>query len=128
MEMDYGIIENLVIKGENAGNQYFLLFPLCFQKASFPGLLKNRIVCGKVSTILGIHFGPLSCRLTYMACVNNVVLFYMPFYPNYFQTITWVNQAFVISFWSRFLIKKKTCISHLAILLHMCSKQFSLYV
>ena len=31
-------VENMVGKGENAGNQHYLLFPLCFQKASFTGL------------------------------------------------------------------------------------------
>ena len=29
-----GLVENIVGKGENAGYQYFLLFPQCFQKAS----------------------------------------------------------------------------------------------
>ena len=33
-------IENMVGKGENAGYQHFLLFPQCFQKASFSGSLK----------------------------------------------------------------------------------------
>ena len=37
--------ENIVEKGENAGYQYFLIFPLCFQKPSFSGLLKVRTVC-----------------------------------------------------------------------------------
>ena len=37
-------VENIVGKGENAGNQHFLLFPQCFQKASFLGLLKVGIV------------------------------------------------------------------------------------
>ena len=32
-------IENIVGKGENAGNQHFLLFPQCFQKAFFSLLL-----------------------------------------------------------------------------------------
>ena len=36
--------ENIVGKEENAGNQHFLLFLQCFQKASFTGLLKVRIV------------------------------------------------------------------------------------
>ena len=31
----FGRIENIVGKGENAGCQHFLLFPQCFQKASF---------------------------------------------------------------------------------------------
>ena len=33
-------IENIVGKEENAGYQHFLLFPPCFQKGTFPGLLK----------------------------------------------------------------------------------------
>ena len=36
--------ENNVEKGENAGYQHFLLFPQCFQKASFSGSLKVGIV------------------------------------------------------------------------------------
>ena len=39
-----GWIENIVGKGENAGFQHFLLFPQCFQKASFFGWLKVGIV------------------------------------------------------------------------------------
>ena len=37
-------IENIVGKGENAGNQHFLLFPQCSQKLSFLGLLKVGIL------------------------------------------------------------------------------------
>ena len=37
-------LENIVGKGENAGYQHFLLFPQCFQKASFSGWLKVGIV------------------------------------------------------------------------------------
>ena len=33
-------VENIMGKGENAGNQHFLLFPQCFQRAYYPGLLK----------------------------------------------------------------------------------------
>ena len=36
-----GRIEN-VGKGENAGNQHFLLFPPCFQKTSSMGVDKSR--------------------------------------------------------------------------------------
>ena len=36
----YEGVENIVGKGENAGVQHFLLFPQCFQKASFLGSLK----------------------------------------------------------------------------------------
>ena len=37
-------IENIAEKGENVGYQHFLLFPQCFQKASFSGSLKVLIV------------------------------------------------------------------------------------
>ena len=37
-------IENIVGKGENAGYQHFLLFQQCFQKLSFPEVLKVGIV------------------------------------------------------------------------------------
>ena len=44
MELSYEGIENIVGKEENAGYQHFLLFQLCFQKASFQYSLKLRIV------------------------------------------------------------------------------------
>ena len=37
-------VENIVVKGENAGYQHFLLFPQCFQKVPFTVLLKVGIV------------------------------------------------------------------------------------
>ena len=37
-------IENTVGKGENAGNQHFLLFPQCFPKPSSLGSLKVGIM------------------------------------------------------------------------------------
>ena len=40
----YDRVENTVGKGENAGYQHFLLFPQCFQKASFPEASKGAIV------------------------------------------------------------------------------------
>ena len=39
-----GWVENSVGKGKNAGYQHFLLFPQCFQRASFSRLLKVKIV------------------------------------------------------------------------------------
>ena len=39
-----GRVENSMGKGENAGYQHFLLFPQCFQKVSYTGLLKVVIV------------------------------------------------------------------------------------
>ena len=37
-------VENIVGKGENAGYQRFLFFPLCFLQASFSGVSKVGIV------------------------------------------------------------------------------------
>ena len=44
MKFVMGRVENIVGKGENAGYQHFLLFPQCFQKASFRESLKVGIV------------------------------------------------------------------------------------
>ena len=38
------MVESLVGKGEDIGYQNFLLFPQCFQKLSFPEILKVGIV------------------------------------------------------------------------------------
>ena len=38
-------IENILGKGENAGNQHFLLFPQCSEKAFFSDSSKGVIVC-----------------------------------------------------------------------------------
>ena len=43
--------KKIVEKGENAGYQHFLLFPQCFQKVSFSGSLKVRIVWQRVNLI-----------------------------------------------------------------------------
>ena len=42
--------ENNVGKGENAGYEHFLLFPKCFQKASFSRSVKVGIVWERVKT------------------------------------------------------------------------------
>ena len=42
-------VENTVGKGENAGNQHFLLFPQCFPKPPFLGSLKVDIVWQRVN-------------------------------------------------------------------------------
>ena len=44
LKFGFGRVENIVIKGENAGYQHFFLFPQFFQKASFSRFLKVRIV------------------------------------------------------------------------------------
>ena len=43
-------VENIVGKGENAGYQHFLLFPQCYEKASFTGTSKGVIVWEWVNT------------------------------------------------------------------------------
>ena len=44
-------LENIVGKGENAGNQHFLLFLLCFQNTSFPGSLKLRTLWKRINPL-----------------------------------------------------------------------------
>ena len=46
-----GRVENIAEKGENAGNQHFLLFPPCFQKPSVSELLKVRIVWKRFNSL-----------------------------------------------------------------------------
>ena len=36
------VLKKIVEKGENGRNQHFVLFPQCFQKASFLGVVKKR--------------------------------------------------------------------------------------
>ena len=51
-------VENIVGKAGNAGYQYFLLFPQCFQKATFPGWLKVGIVWERVLKSYLLKQGP----------------------------------------------------------------------
>ena len=44
VKLALGRSENIVGKGENAGYQHFLLFPQCFQKATYSQSLKVVIV------------------------------------------------------------------------------------
>ena len=44
MISDFDRVENIAGKGENTNHQHFVLFPQCFQKAPFWGLLKVMIV------------------------------------------------------------------------------------
>ena len=43
--------ENIVGKGENAGYQYFLLFPQCVQKPSCPRSLKSVLCCKELTPV-----------------------------------------------------------------------------
>ena len=47
----YDMVENIVGKGENAGDQHFLLYPQCFQNVCFSGSLIVGIVWEKVICI-----------------------------------------------------------------------------
>ena len=49
LKFDLEKSESIAGKGENAGYQYFLLFPQCFQKLSFSGALKVGIVWWSVN-------------------------------------------------------------------------------
>ena len=51
LNFDIGRVENIVGKGGNAGYQHFVLFPQCFQKPSFSGLLKVGIVLERVKLL-----------------------------------------------------------------------------
>ena len=57
-----GRVENIVGKGENAGNQHFLLFPKCFQKPPFLGTLsrdcviKSRVTFSDKLHLLQVYF------------------------------------------------------------------------
>ena len=42
MKIVFERVENIVGKGENAGYQHILLFPQCFQKASFLKIVNSR--------------------------------------------------------------------------------------
>ena len=56
-------VENIVGKGDNAGCQHFFLFPQCFQKSSFTGLLKIWIVWKKVKATVDLEEQGLSVTL-----------------------------------------------------------------
>ena len=45
-------VENIVGKGEYAGDKHFLLFPQCFQQLSFPEVLKVGIVWERVKCVI----------------------------------------------------------------------------
>ena len=62
-------VENTVGKGEIARYEQFLLFPLCFQKACFPGASKDVIVWEWVNTGFRI------ISLTYRRPVHTSILF-----------------------------------------------------
>ena len=47
VKLDYNRVEKIVGKGENAGDQHFLLFPRCFLKDSFSRLLNSDLYRGK---------------------------------------------------------------------------------
>ena len=42
LKLVFGMSENIMRKGENAGYQHVLFFPLCFKKASILGVIKSQ--------------------------------------------------------------------------------------
>ena len=58
----YDRVEKIVGKGENAGYQHFLLFPQCFQKASFPEASKGVIVWEWVNRLTSALM-PYKCKI-----------------------------------------------------------------
>ena len=61
--------ENIVVKGENTGNQHFLLFPQCFQKAPSSGFEKFGIVWYRFKlhiTECAISVVPISTNLAFI--------------------------------------------------------------
>ena len=64
-------VENILGKGENAGDQHFLLFPQCFEKASFPDTSKDVIVWEWVKTCECICFSCLA-KVTAKNAINRV--------------------------------------------------------
>ena len=69
-----GMVENIVGKGENAGCQHFLLFPQCFQKASFSGIVWERVkVKGEKSTRKKVQY----CQGDGIGIFRNVDFFFL---------------------------------------------------
>ena len=56
------MVENIMGEGENAGYQRFLLFPQCFQKASYTELLKVGIVWYKINSVSASFLTKLSLQ------------------------------------------------------------------
>ena len=55
---------------ENAGNQHFLLFPQCFQKAAFSRSLKPGL-CGKELIVLSANSNPLPSLCQHHVCKHH---------------------------------------------------------
>ena len=77
MTFDLGRVENIVGKGENAGNQHFLLFPQCFQKTSLSGSLKVGIRIVELTPFFpedGSYFCASHCKAVVSPCYNSVMI------------------------------------------------------
>ena len=65
-----GRVENIVGKGEKAGYKHFLLFPQCFQKASFTRSLKDGIEWLRVNMV-----SQLSAAIdSHIPCIPDVLI------------------------------------------------------
>ena len=69
MEIVFGkVLENIVEKGENSGNKNFLVFQLCFQRASSKCI--RLILCGKPFTKQQ-NLRESICRRQIKCCLND---------------------------------------------------------
>ena len=75
-------VENTVGKGENAGNQHFLLLQQSFQKASFSGSLKVGIVWQRVKVIQFLT--PYDLRALEINVVNRLIVIHISSFSNMF--------------------------------------------
>ena len=64
---ELGRVENMVEKGENAGNKYFLLLAQCFQKLSTSELFRAR------PSIYSIENPCLEIELCGIRCENSIL-------------------------------------------------------
>ena len=72
----FGRVENKMVKVENAHYQHFLLFPQCFQKASYIGLLKVWIVLEREKRKLFI-FVWYSCYFQFVHYFTVLTLYFI---------------------------------------------------
>ena len=107
-------IESIVRKGENTGNQYFLLFPQCFHKHSFSGLLE----VGCKGLRKGYKYSLLI--LAIMGSKDNRIYKVMSIWVHWYkESQSWMTHR--LSIWLRLgdtKIKKKKWVTDISILSH----------
>ena len=69
-------VENIVGKGENVGDQHFLLFQQCFQKESVSGSLKSGLFGKELSTVEAIILDSKNWKEFFRMIFSEVFLFF----------------------------------------------------